>query len=127
MGDEFEFLELKNSGASTLNLGGMKFYRRHHVYVHQRHAASAGAVVLCSRATPPASPRAITGVAVGRRPYTGKLDNGGESLRLAHVLGTPAVSLSYGSRRSVAGAAGWLRLLARAREPQRECRPGQPG
>ena len=86
-GDEFEFLELKNAGTNTLDLSGLYLHRRHHLHLHQRHAAGARRSSSCWAAIAARfADASIPGVAV-HGVYTGKLDNGGETLTLSHPLG----------------------------------------
>ncbi len=95
-GDEYEFLELKNVGTNTLNLGGMQFTAGiTFVFTNGTRLAPSQFFVLArnpARFTERYPGMAVNGV------YAGKLDNGGETLRLAHVLGTPAVSVTYNDR-----------------------------
>ena len=92
-GDEYEFLELKNVGSTTLNLGGMSFTAGITFTFTNGTRLEPGQFVVLVR-NPVRFAERYPGVAVDGV-YTGKLDNGGETLRLAQVLGTPAVTVTY--------------------------------
>ncbi len=92
-GEEFEFLELKNSGTNVLELTGVAFtaginfaftnetiIRAGEYFVIGRNAAQFGARY-------PGAP--LNGL------YTGKLDNNGETLTLATTLGSTIFSMTY--------------------------------
>jgi hypothetical protein len=94
--EEFEFLELKNSGTNTLDLSGLTF--------------SSGITFTCTNGTmlapgeffvlarnAAAFAAKYPGVPL-RGIYTGKLDNGGEKVSLSTALGTPVFSVTYGNR-----------------------------
>ena len=92
-GDEFEFLELKNAGASSLDLGGAYFTNG------VTYAFPAGTVlspgqfyVLASNAARFNS--TYPGV-VADANYIGRLSNGGENVRLVDAVGTTIFSVSY--------------------------------
>ena len=92
-GDEYEFFELKNAGTNTLNLGGMQFTAGiTFVFINGTRLAPGQFFVLARN--PARFTERYPGVAINGV-YAGKLDNDGETLRLAHVLGTPAVSVTY--------------------------------
>jgi Chitobiase/beta-hexosaminidase C-terminal domain/CotH kinase protein/Lamin Tail Domain/Bacterial TSP3 repeat len=95
-GNEFEFLELKNAGTNTLNLGGMAFRAGVSFTFTNGTRLQPGQFFVLAR-NPDRFAARYPGVAVNGV-YTGKLDNSGETLRLAHVLGTPAVSVTYGQQ-----------------------------
>jgi hypothetical protein len=92
-GDEYEFLELKNVGANTLNLGGMTFTAGITFTFTNGTRLRPGQFFVLAR-NPARFATRYPGLAVNGV-YTGKLDNAGETIRLAHVLGTPAVSVTY--------------------------------
>ena len=54
--------------------------------------------------------------------YTGRLDNGGEKLALAHPLGSEVLSLTYGDHVPWPIASDGQRLLACAGESERKPR-----
>jgi hypothetical protein len=94
-GDEWEFIELKNMGASTLDLGGMHFTGITFTFAPGRLLAPGGFVVLGR------NPQALAAKYPGLQVdgvYSGKLDNAGESLRLWTALGTEVLSVHYEDR-----------------------------
>ncbi len=92
-GDELEFLELKNAGTNTLDLSGLQFTDGlTFAFTNGTRLAPGAFFVLARNATAMASK--YPGVTVNGL-FTGKLDNGGEKLTLAHLLGTNAFSFSY--------------------------------
>jgi hypothetical protein len=92
-GDEFEFLELKNTGASTLDLSGLAFTGIDFVFPGGTLLDPGEFFVLARNATTFAE--RYPGVLV-RGVYTNRLDNGGETLELVHVLRSRALSVTYG-------------------------------
>ena len=117
-GDELEFLELKNTGTEHAEPRHAHLHGRHHVHVHQRARGSRRARSSCSRATPPAFASKYPGVAVNGV-YSGRLDNGGETLPPRHALGSTVLSVDLQRPRAVAARAGWLWLLRSCRESAR--------
>ncbi len=92
-GDEYEFLELKNTGANTLDLSGLLFTDGLTFAFTNGTRLAPGAFFVLARNTN-AFALKYPGVAVNGI-YSGRLDNGGERLTLAHLLGTNAFSFSY--------------------------------
>lgn len=92
-GDEYEFLELKNVGTNTLNLGGMGFTAGITFTFTNGTRLAPGQFFVLVR-NPARFAERYLGVTVDGV-FGGKLDNAGEAIRLAHVLGTPAVSVTY--------------------------------
>jgi hypothetical protein len=92
-GEEFEFLELRNGGTNTLDLGGLTF--THGVNFTFTNGTSLGAsqyLVLARNAVQFAarySNAPLHGL------YTGKLDNNGETLALATASGDTLFSVTY--------------------------------
>lgn len=92
-GDLFEFIELKNTGAEPLELGGLAFSGAiSFAFTHGTVLAPAGFLVLANRASHLAT--RFPGVAVHGE-YTGRLDNAGETLALGYPGGPLLFSLSY--------------------------------
>lgn len=90
--DEFEFLELKNTGTSVLNLSGLTFSGITFTFTNGTTLAPGAFFVLARNATAFASKYpevTVNGI------YTGRLDNGGEPLRLSHALGGNIFSVTY--------------------------------
>jgi hypothetical protein len=91
--DEFEFIELKNAGTHTLNLSGLRFTDGITFTFTNGTTLAPGEFFVLVRNVPAFAPK-YPGVAV-RGIYTGKLDNGGETLTLSHALGSKIVSATY--------------------------------
>ena len=91
--DDLEFIELKNTGTNTLDLSGLRFTSGLTFSFTNGTRLAPGAFFVLS---PSASAFALRypGVPVNGN-YSGKLDNGGEKLTLAHVLGTNVFSFTY--------------------------------
>ena len=92
-GDEFEFLELQNTGLVTLDLGGLSFSGITFTFPNGASLAP-GAIILLARNQTQLAARFPGAVANGI--YTGKLDNGGETLGLVQG-GVSVWSFSYGT------------------------------
>jgi hypothetical protein len=93
-GDEFEFLEFKNTGANALDLSGLTFTSGITFTFPGGTMLGAGQFFVLARNAAKFAER-YPGVTV-RGIYTGRLDNGGEKLALAHPLGAEVISLTYG-------------------------------
>jgi hypothetical protein len=94
-GDELEFIELKNAGTNTLDLTGLQFTDGiTFAFTNGTRLAPGQFFVLVRNSA--AFAAKYPGVTINGV-YTGKLDNGGEHLTLAHLLGTNVFSLSYGT------------------------------
>jgi hypothetical protein len=92
-GDEYEFLELKNAGTNTLDLSGLQFTGGlTFAFTNGTRLAPGAFFVLARNAS--AFAQKYPGVSVNGL-YSGRLDNGGEKLTLAHLLGTNVFSFSY--------------------------------
>ena len=92
-GDEYEFVELKNSGTNTLNLTGLKFDGINFVFTNGTTLAPGAFFVLVRN----------PGAFVAKYPgaplhglYTGRLGNGGEQIRITHALGQGVLAVTYG-------------------------------
>ena len=90
--DEFEFVELKNAGATTINLSGLRFTGINFVFPNGTTLAPGQFFVLARNAAQFAVK--YPGIAVGGV-YSGRLDNGGETVTLSHALGALVLSVSY--------------------------------
>jgi hypothetical protein len=96
VGNNLEFLELKNTGTNTLNLSGLTFTSGiTFTFTNGTVLGPGQFFVLARNATAFASK--YPGVTI-HGTYTGQLDNTGESLTLAHALGTPIFSVTYDDR-----------------------------
>ena len=92
-GDELEFLELKNTGTSTLDLSGLRFTDGLTCsFTNGTLLAPGGFFVLARNAA--AFGAKYPGVIVNGI-FTGRLDNDGESLTLDHLLGSRVFSFRY--------------------------------
>jgi hypothetical protein len=95
-GDEVEFLEFKNTGTNTLNLGHLTFTAGITFSFTNGTRLAPGAFFVLARN--PAvfgskyPGRVVNGV------YTGRLDNGGETLRLSTLSGSTVLSVPYQER-----------------------------
>ena len=93
-GDAFEFIELKNVGADTLDLSGVRCVDGiDYTFPLGTRLEPGRWVVLVSDAE--AFARRYPGVAVGGV-YQGRLSNGGERVALVHATGAPLVEVTYG-------------------------------
>ncbi|HEY2951799.1 MAG TPA: lamin tail domain-containing protein, partial [Verrucomicrobiae bacterium] len=92
-GDEFEFVELKNTGANTFDLSGLSFTSGiNFSFTNGTRLGSGQFLVLGRNAAQLASK--YPGLVVNGI-YTGKLDNGGETITLSHILGGTVLSFAY--------------------------------
>src|SRR5439155_17021644 len=94
-GDEFEFLELKNTGGTAFDLSGLTFTSGiSFTFTNGTFLAPGQFFVLARNRTQFATRypgMAVNGV------YSGRLDNGGETLTLSRPLGGGTVlSVAYG-------------------------------
>lgn len=91
-GDDLEFLELKNRGTNILNLSGLTFSGINFTFTNGTLLAPGAFFVLARN--PTAFANKYPGVTV-HGVYSGRLDNGGETLRLLHALGTTVFAVNY--------------------------------
>jgi hypothetical protein len=94
-GAAFEFLELKNVGASTLNLAGLNFTAGIAFTFPGGTTLAPGAFFLLVR-DPARFASKYPGVAY-QGVYAGRLDNAGETLTLTHPSGATVFSFNYGN------------------------------
>lgn len=92
-GDEFEFLELKNTGANNLDLSGLRFTDGITFAFTNGTLLQPGEFFVLARNEFAFADRHPGAPLHGL--YTGRLDNGGEKLTLTHLLGTNVFSVSY--------------------------------
>ncbi len=95
-GDEFEFIELQNTGTNTLNLSGLTFSQGVSFTFTNGTQLTPGAFCVLVR-NPIAFADRYPGVAI-QGVFTGKLDNNGETLTLSHPTGASILSLTWGDR-----------------------------
>jgi hypothetical protein len=91
-GDELEFLELKNAGTHTIDLGGASFTGITFQFANGTVLAPDQFLVLGRNAT--ALTAKYPGLLVSGI-YTGKLDNAGETIALRPPLGATVLSVNY--------------------------------
>jgi hypothetical protein len=91
--DEFEFIEFKNTGANTLNLSGLRFTAGVTFTFTNGATLAPGAFLVLARDAAAFGAK-YPGVTLGGI-YTGRLDNGGETLTLAHLIGSRVLSVTY--------------------------------
>jgi len=91
--DDLEFLELKNTGTNTLDLSGLQFTDGITFNFTNGTRIAPGAFFVLARSAAAFAAR-YPGVTLNGI-YTGRFDNGGERLTLAHLLGTNVFSFSY--------------------------------
>ncbi|MEY2407595.1 MAG: hypothetical protein QOF48_265 [Verrucomicrobiota bacterium] len=95
-GDEFEFIELQNTGPFTLNLGGLFFSSGVNFSFTNGTVLGPNGVFLLARNAGALATR-YPGVIVNGI-YSGKLDNDGETVAIRHPSGGEIVSVTYGDR-----------------------------
>ena len=93
-GDEFEFIELQNTGAATLDLTACAFTDGVAFTFQNGTQIAPGAFIVIAR-NPTIFATRFPGVtALG--PYTGRLDNDGETLTLSNALAQTIWTFTYG-------------------------------
>ena len=92
-GDEFEFIELKNVGPHPLNLGGLYFTAGINFTFTNGTIFAPGATFLLARNAAQLAAKYPGLVLHGI--YSGGLNNGGETLTLAHPAGGVVLSFTY--------------------------------
>jgi hypothetical protein len=95
-GDDYEFLEFKNTGTNTLNLSGLRFTTGITFTFTNGSTLAPGQFFVLVR-NPAHFAAKYPGVPIGGV-YSGRLDNGGETLRLAQFLGGTVLSATYDDR-----------------------------
>ena len=96
VGDEFEFIELKNTGTNTLQLGALTFTAGIEFTFTNGTRLLPGQFFVLAR-NPIAFATKYPGVSVSGV-FTGRLDNGGETLRISTIFGATALSVTYNDR-----------------------------
>jgi hypothetical protein len=91
-GDEYEFIELKNTGSSTIPLAGITFTAGISYTFPAGASVPAGGFVVLPHNLMRFNER--YGSAIGME-YTGSLSNGGERLTLVAADGSPIASVAY--------------------------------
>lgn len=91
-GEEFEFIELQNTGVATLDLSACVFTAGIEFTFANGTALAPGAIVIIAR-NPAQFAARFGGSALG--PFAGKLDNDGETLTFVNALGTTILTFTY--------------------------------
>ncbi len=92
--DDFEYLELLNTGTAPLNLAGARFTKGIEYTFPAGTTLAAGARLLVA-AHLPAFQLRYPGVATPAGPFLGSLDNGGEAIELVDASGEVVLDFSY--------------------------------
>ena len=97
--EEFEFVEVKNTGPATINLSGVRFTEgiQFDFTGSQVSTLAPGAAAVVVRNLAAFTSRYGSGLLVAGQ-YTGSLDNGGEALRLDDAVGEKILDFSYDNR-----------------------------
>ncbi len=95
-GDDYEFLELKNTGTNTLDLSGLRFASGITFAFALGATLDPGQFFVIAR-NPARFAERYPGVNI-RGAYLGRLENSGEPLRLVNVLGNTILSVTYNDR-----------------------------
>lgn len=93
LADDLEFLELKNTGATALDLGGCGFTGGVTFTFPQGYTLAPGAFAVVAKNAAAFAAR-YPGVTVAGA-FTGKLDNGGESLEVSDAAGARILDATY--------------------------------
>lgn len=93
VGDEFEFLELKNTGNNPIDLSGLSFTKGITYSFPVGGTLAPGAFWVLAR-NPVEFAKRYPGVTVNGI-FSGRLDNAGEELAISHTLGGTVLSLTY--------------------------------
>lgn len=92
-GDAYEFIELKNTGTTTLDLTGLQFTGGITFQFTNNTKLAAGKFFVIARDPSNFAIKYPSVVVNGN--YSGKLNNSGDTLTLSHVLGTNVFSITY--------------------------------
>ena len=95
-GDEFEFLEFKNTGNNNLDLSGVGFATGVTFTFPNGTVLGPGQFYVLARNSAQFLAR-YPGVGLNGV-YTGRLDNGGETLRLTNITGATVLSVTYSDK-----------------------------
>lgn len=95
-GDDLEFLELKNTGTSTLDLSALFFSAGINFTFTNGTSLAGGQTFLLARNAAALAAK-YPGIVVNGL-YTGRLDNAGETITLTHPQGANILSISYNDR-----------------------------
>jgi hypothetical protein len=123
-GDDLEFLELKNVGPATLDLSGLSFTEGISFAFTNGTRLAPGQFFVLGRVAGALNLR-YSGLAV-QGVYSGRLDNGGETLTITHLLGGKVLSFGYkdSGRWPIAPDGRGFSLVSR--NPNANANPGSP-
>jgi hypothetical protein len=93
-GDAYEFIELQNIGATTVDLSGCSFDGVTYVFPNGTTLAPGGVILLGSSANPSAFATRYPGAVVAGT-FTGSLANSGERIALLDQSGDTVISVDY--------------------------------
>ncbi|HXJ55797.1 MAG TPA: lamin tail domain-containing protein [Verrucomicrobiae bacterium] len=93
-GDEFEYIELKNTGSAPFNLNGLTFSSGISFTFTNGDFLGPGQLLVLVR-NPVQFARRYPGVPI-HGVYNGRLDDGGETITLTRILGSTVLTLTYG-------------------------------
>jgi hypothetical protein len=125
VGEDLEFLELKNVGSTELDLSGVQFTQGV-TFRFQNGTRLAPGKFLVLSSNSDAFRSRYPGVELAGT-YLGHLANGGERLSLVHAAGAPIFSVAYGDGSSWPIAADGLGFSLVPADPDRNPVPDQPG
>jgi hypothetical protein len=94
MEDDFEYIELLNTGAATLNLAGARFTKGIEFTFPSGVTLAPGARIIVA-AQPPAFQARYGAVATVAGPWLGALDNGGEDIEIVDASGEVVLDFTY--------------------------------
>ena len=117
-GEEREFIELQNTGATSLDLSSVSFTAGIGFTFPEGTSLAPGAFVVIAR-NPAQFAAHFGGSALG--PYSGQLDNKGETITLTSALGATIFSFAYGA------GAGWAPTNGGSLHFTGAGLPGSPG
>lgn len=91
-GDDYEFLELKNTGTNSLNLSGLRFDGINYTFTNGTLLSPGTFFVLARNAAAFASK--YPGVIINGL-YSGRLNNNREQIRILHPIGATVLAVTY--------------------------------
>ena len=91
---DFEFIELLNTGADTMNLNGIRISEGIS-YTFSNQTLGAGQRIVVAKNVAAFQSRYGTGIPLGNGTYSGSLNNAGEELRLIGPFGETIQSFAY--------------------------------
>jgi hypothetical protein len=123
-GDDFEFVELKNSGPAVIDLSGLSFTSGITFTFTNGTRLNPGQFLVLG-SNPTALLTRYPGLVVSGR-YTGRLDNGGERLAMSHPLDTVVMVADYKDSGRWPRTPDGLGYSLVAKDPNANPEPGNP-